>query len=786
MIKNYFKIAFRNLLRSKGFSALNIAGLAIGMASAILILLWMQNEISYDRFHKNGPYLYEAWNRGISNNKLECWESTPNMLGPTLKLEQPEIANVARISYRWFVTAAGEKKLSTKCMYADPSFLQMFSFPMLKGDDKTALNSIYDIVVTEKMANKMFGSTDVLGKIIKIDKDNFTVSGILKDLPTNTAFDFEYILPWSYQTKLNNGDDAQWGNNSYNTFVQLKPNTNLAAVNAKIMNVSKIHSNGEVKEEIFLHPISKWHLYSNFENGKVVGGRIAIVITFGIIAAFILLIACINFMNLSTARSEKRAKEVGIRKVVGAGKGALVGQFLGESMLIALISGVLALILVQLSIDAFDRLAGKQLAIPYSSVYFWIAGFLFVMFTGALAGSYPAFFLSSFKPVVVLKGSFKRANALINPRKVLVVLQFSFAIILIVSTIIVTQQMRYAQARETGYERGQLAYHYLTGDLGRKYPLVKKELLAAGIASSVTQTLSPLTESWSNSWGILWEGKASGDKTEFDILSEDEGLVKTAGLKIIDGRDMDVAQFPTDSTAVILNESAVKAMHFTNPLGKMIKDGDISWHVVGVIKDFIIRSPYEYTHPMVIYGSKSSFNVINMKLNAANSTADNIKAAEKIFKTYNPQYPFEYHFANDDYARKFDDTQRTASIIGIFAALTIFISCLGLFGLAAYMAESRIKEIGVRKVLGASVRSIATLLSKDFLQLVIVSLLIATPIAWFLMNLWLNDYPYHTPLKWWVFAMAGMMAVFVSVITVSFQAIKAAMANPVKSLRREA
>jgi len=784
MLRNYFKIAFRNLLRNRGFSALNIAGLAIGMASAILILLWMQNEVSYDRFHKNRAYLYEVWNRGIANNKLECWESTPNILGPTLKQDYPEIANMARTNYRWFVTSVGEKKLSTKCMYADPSFLQMFSFPLLKGDDKTVLNSVYNIVVTEKMAIKMFGTTDALGKIIKIDQDNFTVSGILKDLPTNTAFDFEYILPWAYFAKLD-GDEPQWGNNSYNTYVQLQPNANLAAVNAKIMNVTKTHSNGEEQQEVFLHAVDKWHLYSNFENGKVVGGRIAIVITFGIIAAFILLIACINFMNLSTARSEKRAKEVGIRKVVGAGKGSLIGQFLGESMLIALISGALALLLVQLCLDWFDNLAGKQLVVPYTNVYFWMSGLLFVLFTGALAGSYPAFFLSSFKPVVVLKGSFKRTNALISPRKVLVVLPFSFAIILIVSTIIVTQQMKYAQARETGYERGQLVYHYLTGDLGKKYTLVKKELLESGVAVSVTKTYSPLTEGWSNTWSILWEGKAPGDKTEFDILSEDEGLVKTAGLKIVDGRDMDLTQFPTDSTAVILNESAVQAMHFKNPVGQLIKDGTIVWHVVGVIKDFIIRSPYEPTHPMAIYGSKNYFNVINIKLNAANSTAGNMKAAEKIFKAYNPQYPFEYHFADKDYARKFDDTRRTATLIGIFASLTIFISCLGLFGLAAYMAESRIKEIGVRKVLGASIKSITTLLSKDFLQLVIISLLIATPVAWFLMNKWLQDFPYHTPVKWWVFAMAGSMAILVSLITVSFQAIKAAMANPVKSLRTE-
>lgn len=784
MLKNYFKVAFRNLFRNKGFSAINIAGLAMGMASAILILLWIQNEVSYDRFHKNTAQLYQVWNRGIANNKLECWESTPEILGPTLKLENGQIADVVRTDYRWFVTSVEEKQISTRAMFADSSFFQMFSFPMLHGNSQTALAGVYNMVVTEKMAIKMFGSTDVIGKIIKIDRDNFTVSGVLKDLPTNTLFDFDYVIPWAYFTKLG-GDHEQWGNNSVSNWVQLKPGVKMADVNARIINTTKKHSNGEEQEEIFLYPVSKLHLYSNFENGNPAGGRIGIVITFGIIAAFILLIACINFMNLSTARSEKRAKEVGIRKVVGAGKGSLIGQFLGESMLIAVISGAVALLLAQLSLNWFDDLAGKQLVIPYTNIYFWMAALLFALITGALAGSYPAFFLSSFKPVAVLKGTFKRTNALINPRKLLVVLQFSFAIVLVVSTIVVTQQMKYAQARETGYDRGQLVYHFLTGELDKKYPLVKKELLATGVAVAVSKTGSPMTEGWGDSWSLQWDGKAPGDKTVFDIFSEDEGLAKTAGLKVIQGRDMDLQTFPTDSTALILNESAVSAMHFKDPIGQFVKNDDVVWHVIGVIKDFVLNSPYDPTHPMAIFGGRKNCNVVNVKLNAANSTAQNMKAMEKIFKAYNPQYPFEYHFVDQAYARKFADTKRTASLIGIFAALTIFISCLGLFGLAAYMAESRIKEIGVRKVLGASVTDIATLLSKDFLQLVIISLLIASPVAWFLMGKWLQDYPYHTPLHWWVFAMAGLMAIIVSLLTVSFQAIKAALANPVKSLRSE-
>ena len=785
MIKNYFKIAFRNLLRNKGFSALNIVGLAVGMASAILILLWMQNEISYDKFHKNKDVLYEAWNRGTFNNKIQCWNSTPKILGPTLKQEYPEIADVARTNNQWFVTTVGLKQLSSHGLFADPSFLNMFSFPLLQGNTKIALASVYDVVITQKMAIKMFGTEDAMGKVLRIDSNNFNVTGILRDLPTNTQFDFEFIMPWSFMTKMG-WDDNYWGNNSVNTYVQLKPNTTEASVDTKIMNITKKHSNGNEQQEVFLHPIAKWHLYSNFENGKISGGLIAIVITFGIIAAFILLIACINFMNLSTARSEKRAKEVGIRKVVGAGKGSLIAQFLGESILIALISGLLALLLVQLSLPGFDQLANKQLTVPYGSIYFWSALIIFIFFTGTIAGSYPALFLSSFKPVVVLKGSFKKANAFINPRKVLVVLQFTFAIILIVSTIIVTQQMKFAQARSTGYERGQLVYHFITGDLDKNFTMVKNELLKSGAAVSVTKTSSPLTEEWSDTWGISWQGKAANDKTDFDRFSADEGLVKTAGLKIVQGRDMDLTNFPSDSLAIILNESAAKAMNFKNPIGQILRDNDKEWHVIGVIKDFVLRSPYEPTKPMFIAGVKSGFiNVINIKLNAANSTPQNMKTVEKIFKSYNPKYPFEYHFVDEQYAKKFDDTKRTATLIGVFAGLTIFISCLGLFGLAAYMAENRVKEIGVRKVLGASVLSITTLLSKEFLVLVIVSLIIASPVAWFFMSKWLGDYSYRINIEWWVFALAGLLSIVISLITVSFQAIKAAVANPVKSLRSE-
>jgi len=784
MLKNYFKIAFRNLLRNKGFSAINISGLAVGMASAILILLWIYNEVSYDQFHKNKDYLYEAWNRGTFDGKLQCWDNTPKILGPTLKQEYPEVAEVSRQYSRWYVTRAGEKKVSSKALVTDPSFLSMFSFPLLQGNAKTVLNNVYSIVITEKMAKKMFGTTDVMNKVISIDKDNFTVTGILKDLPTNSSIDFEYILPWAYLIKTG-GDDNYWGNNSVQTFVQLKPNASEALANVKIKDITKKHSNGLEEQEVFLHPITKLHLYSNFENGKISGGRIETVRLFGIIAAFILLIACINFMNLSTARSEKRAKEVGIRKVAGANRGLLIGQFIGESVIISFIAGLLALLIVQLCLPSFDKLVSKELSIPYANVLFWISAIVFVLITGFIAGSYPAFFLSSFNPATVLKGTFKKSHAAVNPRKILVVLQFSFAIILIICTLMVTQQIRYAQNRDAGYNRDQIVYVWIAGDLDKNFKSFKNELLRSNITSSVTRTASPLSFGFSDTWGIEWQGKDPNAKIDFDRYSEDEGLVKTAGLKILQGRDMDLTNYPTDSSAMLLNESAAKAMGFRNPLGQLIRDGEDEYHIIGVVKDFLLGSPYDHAKPMIIEGSKSYFNVVHVKLDAKKSTAESLKIIEQLFKRANPDYPFEYHFIDEEYAAKFDDTQRTATLTGLFAGLTIFISCLGLFGLAAYMAENRVKEIGVRKVLGASVLNITALLSKEFLALVTISIIIASPIAWYAMHVWLQGYSYRINMQWWVFVMAGMLSVIVSLITVSFQAIKAAVANPVKSLRTE-
>lgn len=787
MIQNFFKIAWRNLLRNKGFSFINILGLAIGMAAAVLISLWIKSELDYDQFHENRDRIYEAWNKATFSGKLQCWNTTPKALARATEKDIPQVERAVRVNWpNSYLFSVGEKRLTVSGNIVDTGFLQMFSFPLVKGNPETALKNGSSILLTEKLAKKIFGNEDAMGKIIKIDnKDNFTVTGIIKDLPKDTRFNFEYLMQWDYLIKRGE-DDSSWDNNSTRTYVMLKKNTSIEAANAVMKGMKIRYSKDEdPKWEMFLYPMSRWRLYSNFTNGKEDGGLIDFVKLFGIIAGFILLIACINFMNLSTARSEKRAKEVGIRKVVGAQKGSLVGQFLGESILLSFLAGLIAIILIEVSLPAFGKLAGKELSVDFSNPNFWLAGIGFVIFTGLLAGSYPAFFLSSFQPVKVLKGTFKAAHALITPRKLLVVLQFTFAIILIICTTIVKQQIDHAQKRESGYARNNLAYHFLTGDIDKHYAAIKNELISSGVATSVTKTSAPLTQGWSDSWGFEWAGKDPDDKTDFDRYCADEGIVKTAGFKLVKGRDFNLSQFPTDSNAMIINESAAKVMNFKDPIGQTVKDGDKEWHIVGVIGDFILQSPYYPTKPMIIEGGKAWFNVIHFKLNAANSTADNMKKAQAIFKKYNPEYPFEPNFIDEEYAAKFKVEERTGTSAALFAALTVFISCLGLFGLATYMAENRIKEIGVRKVLGASVAGITTLLSKDFLKLVMISFALACPVAWWLMHKWLEDYPYRVSIQWQVFAFTAAITFIISILTVSYQAIKAAVANPVKSLRTE-
>lgn len=783
---NFFKIAWRNLLRNKSFSFINISGLAIGMAAAILILLWIQHEVSYDNFHGKKDRLYQVWNRYTTDGQTGCWNNTPKPMALAISQDYPEIEKTARVNFLPPVKIAlGDKQFYGRGKIVDSSFLEMFTFPVVKGNAAMALNDVTSIVLTEKLARSVFGNDDPIGKILKLDNtDNFKVSAVVKTPPANSQFEFEFLLPWAYM-RMKGWDDTYWANNSIATYVLLKKSSSLASIEPKIKTLRKKYDKEDPKIETFLYPMSRWHLYGSFENGKESGGRIEIVRLFGIIAAFILLIACINFMNLSTARSEKRAKEVGVRKVVGAQKKSLIAQFLGESVLLAFIAGVFALLIMQFALPAFNKLVDKKLVLDFGNALFWLAGLSFVVITGILAGSYPAAYLSSFKPVSVLKGSLKAPNALVTPRKVLVIAQFTFAIILIIATIIVRQQIQKAQDRQAGYAKDNLVYHFTEGESAKNYTLIKNELLASRTAVSVTMTSSPVTEGWSNTWGLEWQGKDIKDKTIINRFCADDAVTKTLGLQLVSGRDLDLKNFPTDSNAALLNESAVKHMGFKQPLGQVIKDMGQDWHIVGVVKDFIINSPYRPLEPMFIAGAKGWFNVIHIKLNGKNSTEKNIAALKSIFKKYNPEYDANYRFADEEYEKKFSDEKRTGTLATLFAVLTILISCLGLFGLSSYMAENRIKEIGVRKVLGASVNNIATLLSKDFLKLVLVSFIIAAPVAYWAMHTWLQNFPYRVSIQWWVFVLAGLSAVIIALFTVSFQAIKAAVANPLKSLRTE-
>jgi ABC-type antimicrobial peptide transport system permease subunit len=669
-------------------------------------------------------------------------------------------------------------------MTVDPDFLTMFSFPLLRGNTD-ALDQPYSVVLTETLAKKIFGNEDPMGKSITIQRSqDHIVTGILKDLPNNTQFKFEYLMSYVYNTVRKNIDE-DWGDVSIRTFVTLKRHASFASADSKIKNVIVQHSGGTAKTTEFLYPVSQLRLYSDFSDGKPVGGLISTVRTFAIIAAFILLIACINFMNLSTARSEKRAKEVGIRKVAGALKRSLIAQFLIESILISLFAGILAISIVQIVLPSFNTLTEKQLFIDFKSMGFWISGLSFILLTGILAGSYPALFLSAFSPVAVLKGTFQKINALVTPRKLLVILQFTFAIALIIATIIIKEQLQYGQDRNTGYDKNNLGYVFMMGDLDKNFELIKNDLLSSGAATAVTKTGAPITQNWSSGMSMKWQGSDPNKKIQINRYTSNGDMVKTMGMKLVAGRDINVQKYPTDSSACLISEAAVKVMGFKDPIGRIIYDEPDNWHVVGVIKDFILENPYDAVKPFMVKGPKYGGNTIHIKLNVANSTAQNLAKAEKIFKKYNPAYPFEFKFVDNEYARKFTDEKLVGTLTSLFAALTIFISCLGLFGLATFMAEKRIKEIGIRKLLGASVSSITTLLSIDFLKLVLIAILIAIPIAWWAMQSWLAGYAYRIKIGWEVFAGAGLLCLLISFVTVSYQAIKAGVANPVKSLKSE-
>jgi len=783
MFQTYLKIAFRNLWKNKILSLINIIGLALGMAGAALLILNIQYEFSVDQFHKKKENIYKVYNKGEVNGKLESWNATPPPLAPALKKDYPEIKDVTRVSGAEKLLSYGDKKLKIQGNYADPSFLNMFSFPLIEGNAQTALNDAQSIVITDQLAKKLFGNEEPINKIIRADNaENFIVRGVLKDLPHNTKFKFEFLLSWEY-LKATGIENASWTNAYASTFVELQAASNIDAVNKKISNVIDRQTNSDSKIEIFLHPLSKEHLQNRFENGKPAGGSIDNLRFLGILAGIILLIACINFMNLSTARSEKRAKEVGVRKVVGAVKRSLVIQFIGESVLMAFIAGVIALALIQLVLPSFNSFAKVEVVLAYQSFFFWLMAFCFVVFTGILAGSYPAFYLSSFAPVKVLKGVLKNGKALVTPRKILIIVQFVLSIFLINFTILFRKQINYSESREIGFVKENLVFHSLTDDLRKNYAAFKNELINTGAAISLCKSSTPITRGGTSISGLQWEGMDPKSNISFEFLTTSEDFIKTNGLKLVEGRDIDVANFSTDTASCMINESALKVMGLKDPIGKIIKDDNANLKIIGVVKDFLIGSPTQIMQPMLIKGDDRA-NFISIRLND-NNPMQNVKYAEAILKKYNPNFITEYQFADDDFANKFQQAKNASALINSFALIAIFISCMGLLGLSIYMAENRTREIGIRKVLGASVAGITALFAKGFLKLVMLAVIIASPLAWLFMNFFLQQFSYRTNISWWIMVSAGITALLIAFLTISFQSIRAAMANPVKNLRTE-
>jgi putative ABC transport system permease protein len=794
MINNHLKIAWRYLVKNKIHSFINIAGLSVGIAVAMLIGLWIWDEISFNKFFPNYDRIARLMQNQTNNGEVQTMPNEPLPLGnELLKSYGSDFKYVSMATGAGSKTLAyGEKRLNKTGVFFEPDMLNMLSINMLKGT-RNGLKEPNSILLSQSVAKTYFGNADPMNKVIKIDNQFLVkVTGVYHDLPYNSTFaDVTYILPWQLFVNTNpwmKGLANEWGRSAFYVYAQIADNADMDKVSAKIRNIKLNKASKDEathKPEIFLHPMSKWHLFSDFKDGINTGGTIQYVRLFGIIGLFVLLLACINFMNLSTARSEKRAKEVGIRKAVGSMRGQLIAQFFIESLLVAAFSFLLALIIVQLCLSFFNVITDKKLVILFNEPLFWIAGILFTLFTGLLAGSYPALYLSSFKPVKVLKGTFKAPRFAALPRKVLVVLQFTVSIILIIGTVIVFRQIQFAKGRPIGYSQvGLLVLPMQTNDIHRQYGTVRNELLKSGAIAEMTESDGPTTEIMGGSGGLDWKNKDPNLAVVFPNASVSYGYGKTVGWQIIDGRDFSEA-FVTDSLAFVINETAVKFMGLTNPVGKTVRWNGVPFHVIGVIKDMIVESPFQAVQPSLFHLSKDPGNVIIIKINPAENASEALTKIEKVFKIYNPSQPFEYQFVDDLYAQKFKNEKRTGQLASSFAILAVFISCLGLFGMASFMAEQRTKEIGVRKVLGATVFNLWQLLSKDFVALIIISLLIAIPISYYFMHQWLIGYQYRTEITWWIFAGTAIGAIMITLFTVSFQSIKAAMANPVKSLKSE-
>lgn len=788
MLKNFLKVAIRSLSKNRLYSIINISGLTVGFTCSLLILLWVADETSFDSFHPKSEKLYQLWVHAEFDGKINSWNSVPLPTYEALKPAHSAIANTAVADWGGkHLLKVGEKRMMQQGFFVSEEFLEMFEFPLLIGDAESVLDDPSSIVITESLAKSLFGDADPMNQVIRVDdKSSLKVSGILKDIPKNSSFEFEYLMTWKHRESISPWvieNKTNWGNYSFQVYVELADASKEADVEAGIAKMLFEHGETEIPNELFLHPLLQWRLYSSFENGKITGGMSDYVKLFTAIAVFILVIACINFMNLSTARSERRAREVGVRKSLGSNRQQLILQFLGESLFLAILSFVLAVLLSLLVLPAYNNLVEKQLVIDFTSSTFWTYSMVVVLVTGVFSGSYPAFYLSSFNPVKTLKGSFSVGKGGSIPRKVLVIIQFGFAILLMISTVVIFKQIELVKNRELGYTQENLITINYTEEIAKNYYVLKDELEQSGYVESVTRANSAITDINSNNF-LGWPGKPEAQRVIFTTIATEYDYAKTMGIKVLQGRDFS-KDFTTDTAAIVINKAALDLMGLEDPIGTPLDLWGQKRTLIGVIDNVLMGSPYEPVKPLFMIVNPGWIDAVTVRLKATNDLQGSLAVVEEIFNKHNSAYPFEYTFVDVEFQKKFTTINMTQKLATLFSLLTIFITGLGLFGLASYTAEQRIKEIGIRKVLGASVVSLVTLISKDFTRLVLIAFVFSAPLAWYLLDKYLERYKIHTEISWWIFPATGVIALVFALAIVTNQARRAALTNPARSLRSE-
>ena len=798
MIRNYLTIALRNLSRKAGYSFINIGGLTVGMAVAMLIGFWIYDELTFDHYHPQHTRIAQVMQNQTFNDRIYTQTAIPRPIAPELqRLYGNDFKHIVMSSWTGsHILTVGDKSIDKAGNYVTEDAPYVFGLKLVKGS-YSGLKEPGSIMLSQSTAIAFFGDKDPINELMKID--NFIdvkVTAVYEDLPANTTLrDMDFVAPWLlYENSEKWVKEAaeSWDNNSFQCFVQIADNADMESVSHKIINakLDRVPQDEKIfNAQIFLHPMTDWHLRSNWNDGVHTGGLIDYIWLFGAVGVFVLLLACINFMNLSTARSEQRAKEVGIRKTIGSMRRQLIQQFLSESLLVVIFAFLLSIVFVTAALPLFNALSGKEMHMPFGNIWFWIISLAFVLFTGIISGSYPALYLSSFEPVKVLKGSLRVGRNASLPRRVLVVVQFTVSIALIIGTMIVYRQIQFTKNRPLGYDQGGLVMFQLKSpDFKGKFDMLRNELKQAGVVTEVAESSSPLTGIWSNNSGFEWEGKDPALQTDFATIWITHEYGKTINWNIVEGRDFS-REFSTDTSALVINQAAVKFMDLKDPVGKVIRWGEDKdarkYTIIGVVSDVLASSPFENIKQAFYFNTLDEGNWLIFRLTPSLGTTEAIAGIEKIIKRQFPAVPFDYKFVDADHARKFAAEERIGKLSGIFAMLAVFISCLGLLGLASFMAAQRTKEIGIRKVLGASTASLWSMLSKDFVILVIIACFIAVPISYYYTNNWLKGYEYKTALSWWIFVSASAGALIITLLTVSYQAIKAALGNPAKALRSE-